>query len=69
MTLTEAAVVLGIDAGLARQLAEDAQFPVTGGGGDANRLPVSEVAMLSRVLHRGRATGSIRRETPWRGSS
>jgi hypothetical protein len=68
MTLAEAADVLGIDAGLARQLAEDAQFPVTGGGA-TNRLPVSQVAMPSRVLHQGRATGRIRRGSRWRGPS
>lgn len=68
MMLAAPADVRGIDAGLARQVAEDAQVPATHGRA-TNRLPVSLVAMPSRVLHQGRATGRIRRGIQWRGPS
>ena len=50
MSLTEAAQVLGIDPVLARQLVDDAMFPVA--VLDGPRVPVSEVSALRRVLRR-----------------
>jgi predicted site-specific integrase-resolvase len=54
MTLAEAADLLGIEPALALRLVEDGQFPVPVVRGDAPyRLPVRQVATLSRALRRG----------------
>ena len=64
MTLAEAARVLGIEPALALRLAEDGQFPVPVVRGDAAyRLPVRQVAMLSRVLR------LPQHPAPWRSAA
>jgi hypothetical protein len=66
MTLAEAADVLGIEPALALRLVEDGQFPVPVVGGDpAYRLPVPQVAILSRALRRGQTP----KGRPWPGPS
>jgi len=66
MTLAEAAELLGIDPALAVGLVKDGQFPVPVVPGDAAcRLPVPEVAILSRALRRGRTP----KGSPWPGPS
>jgi predicted site-specific integrase-resolvase len=66
MTLAEAADLLGIEPSLALRLAEDGQFPVPVVRGDAAyRLPVPQVAMLSRALRPGQTPEGCR----WPGPS
>ena len=73
MSLTEAAHALGIEPTLARQLVDDAWFPVP--VLDGPRVAVSEVSALRRVLRRAqypaawRGTSTSMQEGRWPGSS
>lgn len=73
VSLAEAAHALGIDPGLARQLVDEARFPVA--VLDGPRVRISEVATLRRVLRRAqhpaswRGTSGSTQEGRWPGSS